>query len=221
MTTTTWAAIRSQHTQLARKALEGSAFLAATSATAITALTTGSGASLQTLPAGYSDLGVLSTDGTQFGRDVSSIDVTGWGYTDPIRSDVSKDTDTIKVLCKETNVHTLGLYTGAAESSIVALATTKETIIDKPALPPSRFYRLLVLARDDSDGGDVYIGRFFPRVRVSDFGSQSWQNSADGLQYEVTLTSFVDSTIGYSARWLVGGPGWQSLQTAMGIADAS
>lgn len=209
--------LRNKQSELIRKALDGSVFLAPVTADPIATLTTGATAELAALPTDWDDLGWLSTDGAQFSRDVAQSEVPSWGSVTPTRTDITSDTSTLQVTCQETKLLTIGLATGADLASIVADATTGETSIEKPTRPTSRHYRAMSFAVDDADGGKVYVARFLPRAKVTSYDAQSFGGGDDPITWGVTLTGEEDSTLGYSERWIFGGPGWKALLTKMGI----
>jgi hypothetical protein len=179
------------------------------------------GVNLNTLPGGWDDLGWLSTDGSQFSRDVSASDVSSWGSVTPTRSDITSDTSTLTVVAQETKLLTIGLATGADLAAITATPNTGEVSIAKPTRPSSKHYRALSVAVDLGDAGEIYIARFFPRAKVSNYAEQSFGGGDDPITWGVTLTGEEDSTLGYSERWLFGGPGWLALLTDMGIPFGS
>lgn len=223
-----YAALKNKQAELIRKALDGSVFLSAdlTGASAITALTEATGVApnqvitLSELPASYDDLGWLTSDGAQFSRDISTSDVTSWGSVSPTRTDITSDTTTMTVTAQETKLLTLGLATGADLTSITADATTGEVSIAKPSRPAARHYRVLSLAVDQGDAGEIYIARFLPRGKVTGYAEQSFGGGDDPITWGVTFTGEEDSALGYSERWIFGGPGWNAQLAAMGFTVA-
>lgn len=215
--------LKKHQSDLIRKALKGSFFVAPFSAAAIGALTTGTGAanSLTALPTGWEDLGLLSADGVGTSGDRSTSDITSWGYTTPTRSDVTADTTSLTVVAQETKLLSIGLYTGQDMSSVTPTAGTGEIAINKPARPSSRYYRGLLVSVDESAEGDIYIGRFFPKIKVTDKSDQSFGGGDDPITWGVTLTTFVDDALGYSEGWRFGGPGWAARLTKMGFPAAA
>lgn len=214
--------LKNKQSELIRKALDGSVFLAPVTADPIAALTTATAGppaviDLTPLPTDWDDLGWLSSDGAQFSREVSTSDVTSWGSVSPTRSDVTSDSSTLTVACQETKLLTIGLYTGADMSGITPTAGTGEVSIAKPSRASSRVYRVLSLAVDQGDGGEIYLGRFLPRGKVTGFAEQAHGGGDDPVMWGVTFTGEEDSTLGYSERWLFGGPGWNALLTQMGF----
>ena len=176
------------------------------------------GINLKRLPSyQWDDLGWLSTEGSQFSRDVAQSEVTSWGSVAPTRTDVTSDTSTLALTAQETKLLTIGLATGADLSATVPDVNTGEIRVSKPAKPTSRVYRALSLAVDLGDGGEIYIGRFLPRAKVTNFAEQNFGGGDDPVTWGVTLTGQEDSTLGYSERWLFGGPGWNYLLTKMGF----
>ena len=217
-----YSALQNRQTELIRKASQGSFFIAPVTALPISALTTSTGAppaqivSLAPLPADWDDLGWLTSDGVASSREVSQSTVTSWGSVTPTRTDVTADTTTLTVTAQETKLLTIGLATGADLAGIVPNATTGEVSIAKPSRPSSRAYRGLVLAVDQGDAGEIYIARFFPRAKVSGYSAQSFGGGDDPITWGVTLTAEEDSTLGYSERYLFGGPGWRAILNDMG-----
>jgi hypothetical protein len=189
-------------------------------AIAVTTTTAGVAVDLAALPSGYEDLGWTSTDGVTYGRETEVSDVNSFGSVEPTRSDVTRDTITMSVVAQETKLLTLGLYTGAETAAMFADATTGELQIAKPARPGFRYYRVLGLFVDDGDYGEVYIGRYMPRARITEFTEQQFTDGDDPISYGLTFTGFEDSTLGFSHQWLFGGPGWHALLAEMGISTA-
>ncbi len=214
--------LKNKQTELIRKALEGSVFLADVTADPIddlTVYTAGPPVSidLAPLPTDWDDLGWLSNDGAAFSRDVSTSDVTSWGSVSPTRSDVTADTSTLTVVAQETKLLTIGLATGADLAAVTPAANTGEVSIEKPARPSSKFYRVLSLAVDLGDAGEIYIGRFMPRAKVTSYAEQSFGGGDDPISWGVTLTGYQDSDLGFATAYLFGGPGWNALLTKMGF----
>lgn len=176
------------------------------------------GISLLALPAGYDDLGWLSSDGAQFSRDVSASEVTSWGSVSPTRTDITADTTTLTVSAQETKLLTIGLATGADLSGVTPNAQTGEVSIAKPGRPKSKHYRVISLAVDQGDAGEIYIARFLPRAKVTSYAEQSFSAGDDPVTWGVTFTGEEDSVLGYSERWIFGGAGWNGLLVDMGFA---
>lgn len=221
-------ALKNKQTELIRKALDGSVFVGDIAVDAIANLTSYHAAvvgppavpayiDLTPLPTGYDDLGWLTNDGAQFSRDVSASEVTSWGSVSPTRTDITSDTTTMSVTAQETKLLTIGLATGADLSGIVPATDTGEISIAKPARPKSKHYRVLSLAVDLADAGEIYIARFLPRAKVSNYAEQSLGGGDDPITWGVTFTGEEDSTLGYSERWIFGGEGWNALLADMGF----
>jgi hypothetical protein len=216
--------LKNKQNELIRKALDGSVFLADVTADPIAELTTYTAGppiviSLTALPTDWDDLGFLSNDGAAFARDVSTSEVTSWGSVTPTRSDVVTDTSTLTVTAQETKLLSIGLATGADLSAVTAAFETGEVSIEKPTRPRSKHYRALALAVDQGDAGEIYIARFLPRAKVSSYAEQAFGGGDDPITWGVTLTGETDSELGYSERWIFGGPGWLALLDDMGFTQ--
>ena len=211
-----WETLKKHQNTLIRKSLEGSTFIAPITADPIASLT-GPDSALNALPAGYNDLGWMSDDGAQFSSDIETSDVTSWCAVEPTRRDIVSDVTTLQVSLQETNKHTIGLYTGADMTAVVPDATSGEVVVEKPDRPPLRHYRVLTIGVDLADAGEIYIARFLPRASLTDKDDQAFSNGDDPLGWPVTLTGYMDPTLGYSERFYFGGPGWEALLSSMGF----
>lgn len=216
----TFAELSEKQNELIRKALDASMFVAPFSADPITDLTTGAGASLAPLPTGYVDGGLMTDEGIRFGREVESSDITSMGRVEPTRSDIESDVGTAQVDFQELNITTIGLYTGADMSAVVPDPTTGEIKIPKPARPTVRYYRMLSLAVDEIEEGEIYIGKFYPRTRVTSYAEQAWAKGDTAINWGMTFQTYVDEALGYSELPIFGGPGWRALLSKMGFASS-
>jgi hypothetical protein len=226
-------ALKNKQTELIRKALDGSVFintdltdtlgteLATWSLTQATGVDPNKVIDLAPLPAGFEDLGWLTGDGAAFSRDVSSSEVTSWGSVSPTRTDITADTTTLSVTAQETKLITIGMATGADLSAVEAALDTGEVKISKPSRPKSKHYRVLALAVDQGDAGEIYIGRFLPRAKVTGYSEQTFGGGDDPIVWGVTFTGEEDSLLGFSEQWLFGGPGWDALVDDMGFTRAA
>lgn len=223
----TYASFSDLDESLVRKALTGSLFSARSSAVAITrtnlfattaaTATAPATSSLATRPAGYNDGGITTDDGIRFARSAETEDITGWQRREPVRSDVTSDSETLQVDFEETSKTTIELYTGADLSA--ATLVNGALSIQKPALPPSTYFRLLALGVDNIDGDEFYIAVFYPRCRVTAWADQAF-GKAGALQWGMTFTTYVDSTLGYAKDTMLGGPGYTALAASMGLPAA-
>jgi hypothetical protein len=209
--------LQNRQQALIRKMIEGSVFIAPSSATAISALTD-TDKLLKALPSGYEDIGWLSDNGASLERKVDAPEVKAWGAVEPVRTDIISDVTTLKIECLETKKATIAMYSGADLSAVTADPTTGEVDIAKPARPGIQYHRVLVIGVDLTDNGELYVARFLPRARVTDYDNQVFQSSGNNpLTFGATLTAYVDSTLGYSERWLFGGSGWAAITSSMGF----
>jgi hypothetical protein len=220
MAGTTFDDVQQHNASLIMKSLEVGVFVAPSTAPAITSLTDSTDKMLAALPTGYSDLGWLSDDGSQFSSDISTSDITGAGSTAPLRSDITADTTTLQVACLETNLQSIGIYTGTDMTTVTPNATSGEVKISKPTRPVPTYYRVLAIGVDFVDGaGEYYVARFLPRMKVTDKDDQAYQSSDDSpVTWSVTLTAFEDPALGTAEEFFFGGPGWFAKLAAMGFS---
>ncbi len=214
----TYSSLSDKNSGLIRKALDGSLFVADMTADPIADLTSGASAALSALPTGYTDGGLMTDEGIRFSREIETSDINSWGKVEPTRSDITRDVTGIQVDFQETKALTISIYTGIAVSAMVPDATTGEIQIPKPAQPSAKYFRLLALAVDQTqDGDEIYIARFFPRAKVTDFSEQAWSKGDDALTWGMTFTATVDDDLGYSQIDILAGPGALALGDEMGF----
>lgn len=220
-------ALANKQRALIRKALDGSVFrapyLTAAGAptaqiAALTAYTAGPPAviDLVALPANWDDLGLLTTDGASFAQDTTTSDVQSWGSVTPTRSDIVSDTTTLTVVAQETKASTIGIYTGLDAAAATPATNTGEISLPKPTRPAGSYHRLLSLAVDLTDAGEIYIGRYLPKAKLTNRGEQAFGGGDDPISWSFTFTGEVDDAVGYSERWIFGGAGWNAILEEMG-----
>lgn len=214
----TFDSINTLKDNLVRKALNGNFIVAPISADPITVLTETSAATLKALPTGYIPGGLTTDEGLRFARATETSAVTAWQRNTPVREDKTSDVTTLQVDFEELSRITIALYTGVALSSLTPDATTGELSIPKPATPTDVYWRGLAIARDSAPGGDVYVAKFFPRCKVTNYSDQAWGKGDNAINWGMTFTSYVDPALGYSQRDIFGGPGWKALLTDAGFS---
>lgn len=211
-----FASISNLNTDLVRKALGGSLFIAEYDVDPLTASTLfATGGTLAALPTGWADGGYMTDDGIRFARSTDSEDITAWQSREPVRSDKTSDSETLQVDFEETSKTTIEMYTGADLSN--ATTTNGALSWDKPAIPQDRYFRLLAIAVDEIDGDELYIARFYPRCRATDYADQAFAKSG-ALQWGVTFTTYNDPVLKITRRDFIGGPAFAGLRTKMGFA---
>ena len=216
-------ALANKKRELIRKALTGSVFVAPLASDPVAELTEKTGVApnevidLVALPTGYDDVGWLSTEGAAFAREVAQSEVASWGSNTPTRTDITADSTSLTFLMQETKLLSIGLATGADLSAIVPDVDTGEVSIEKPETPDAKSYRTLSVAVDKSNAGDIYVARFLPAAKVTNYTEQAFGAGDDPIGWGVTVTGEKDSTLGYTERWIFGGAGWFALLADMGF----
>lgn len=200
------ATIQERKTDLIRKGLSGSVFIAPITATAITKTnlfdpTTGD---LVALPAGYVDLGWLSTDGAKLSQAIKTSEIDAWGSQTAVRTDIVSKVPTMAVTALETSVTTMELYTGQNIGTITPGANGAFSI-QPPSNPTTKFFRVLAVAVDTGSQGEFVIARFFPNASVTALDDQSLANGDDAIEWGVTFTAYPDTVLQYPEDYIVGG----------------
>lgn len=213
-----YTSIAHRQATLIRKALQGSVFIAPYSTSAITSITTGASMDIAPLPDGYTDVGMIDKkNAVTWASKVTTQEVTTWGDVYSSRTDITKIEASLKFSALETNITTLELYLGQSLSSIPLAATTKELQVPLPTRPAPIPYRVLGLFQDGVGDNAIYVARFYPRAFVTDIADQKWDDDADALSWDITMTAQMDSTIGTTCVHFFGGPGWASMLANTGF----
>ena len=210
MSVATFDSIKDHNTRLIRKALEGSVFMKrwAEDDTPITQVY--KAATGLVIPVGYFDVGVISkADAISWNRDTDTSDVESWGYGDPTRRDIIKDTSTVEFTMQESKRHVLEVYNSTDLSGVQADADGN-VIVDKPRIPRSLRWRMFSLAKDGDGADAIYFLRSLPHGQVTSIAEQKWSEDEE-LSYKVTLTGFVDDAWGTAVREVWGGPGFDAV----------
>lgn len=170
------------------------------------------------LPPAFDHLGWHSEDGLAWAREVELSDIASHGANEPTRSDTRRVTNSLEVTFQETNIHTLGLQLGVALSP--DLPASGEFTHDESPRPRARQFRMLALSVDDSDFGEIYIGKLYPSAKVTATTPGAWTDGDSAQSTGVTISAYQDPVLGTSVRHFAGGPGWKGLAEAMGFTVA-
>jgi hypothetical protein len=214
-----YSSIAHRQATLIRKALQGSVFIAPYSAAAVTSITTGASMDIAPLPTGYTDVGMIDKkNAPTWASKVTTQEVMAWGDVYAARRDITKIDGSLKFTALETNRTTLQLYLGQDLTQAPLAPTTRELIINQASRPAPIPYRVLGVTQDGVGSNAIYVGRFYPRAFVTDIGDQKWDDDAEALVWDITLTPQNDSVLGTPVVHFFGGPGWFSLLTAAGFS---
>ncbi|MFM9430061.1 hypothetical protein [Arthrobacter sp. MP_2.3] len=211
----------SDNRNLVRKIQKAMAFIAPTSVALPTTLFMAAGALIDLKAVGWLPAGIVTPDGYEFGRDISSDDVAGLGYAGPVRSDISGVARSVTFTAAETGrKHMLELEYGTDLTAVKQGLANGEIIIDEPDLPVGREYRLLVIGIDGPADNQWILGRGYGLVKLASTGSQKW-GSGDGVQHSYTLNVFTDDAIGTPVKHYIGGTGAVKQKLALGFAQGT
>lgn len=220
MTDTTFDAFLARNADRIFRTLGGGGVAIAPTSVAVPAhITAGAGAVLQTLPVGYIPLGHMDPDGLQYDRNIDSSDVEAWGISEPVRTDITKDQETVKFTLLETGIVSIGLDLGLDWTAFTSTATTGELVVKKPAVAPNPYYRLFQIGRDQKT--EVYFARIYPRAQITAREGQQFAGGDAKVSYTHTWASFYDTAEATAVKYFYGGPGWLALLDDLGFETGS
>lgn len=217
MTVQTFESVRKHNNLLIRKALEGSIFVKPYDEAdqPITQIFTTAGGLI--IPSGFEDVGLIDKKQAQkWARDTGTSDVESFGYGEPTRRDVNKDTSTVDFTMQESKALVMGIY-NMADYSQVKPDADGNIIVDKPGRPGVKKYTLLSLSKDGGGADTIYFARIMPNCQVTKVGDQTLGED-EAVVYPVTFTGYRDKRYSTAVREVWGGPGADAA--AMGFASA-
>ncbi len=210
MATTTWDALFKGRSDLVRKELYGSVLVqdytpaAAATFAALNPFDADTGL-LNTLSANWVDLGYLTEDGIEFGKDSSFADTTGWQTRDRLRSDATSDMDTATMTFLETKPQIEAIYNSLPLSTMADVGATNYSYA-KPAIPALLFRSLLFIGVDGAGDQVEYVVRLWPRCLMNGPDKYSW-NASSEASWPMAFTPYPDSIAGYASKTWRDGPG--------------
>jgi hypothetical protein len=192
-----------------RKALEGFAYMAPMTATVPDSIIAADG-SLLALPTDYWPVGIVTKDGWVFTSSMDKDEIEAWGYSNPVRIDITKAPKSVKFTSLEADKrHLLELALGVDLSSAQESASG-EVVFEEPDVPQGGEYRLFVLHRDFRNGQPYYRAKAIPRVKLADVGDEKWETEG-GRSQEYTLDVLVDEELGFPIRHYIAGAAFDAV----------
>jgi hypothetical protein len=210
MATTTWDALFKGRSDLIRKALYGSVLVqdynpgnvAAFSSWAPFDANTGL---LNTLDPAWLDLGFLTEDGIEFGKDVNFADTTGWQTRDKLRSDATSDADTATMTFLETRPQIEAIYNSLPLAGFADTGSTNYSYA-KPIVPALLFRSMLFIGVDGSGDQVEYVVRLWPRCLMTGPDKTTWAAGSEA-SWPMAFAPYPDSIAGFATKTWRDGPG--------------
>jgi len=170
---------------------------------------------------GWLPIGMVTTDGYQFGREVENEEVDALGYASAVREDITSVARSVTFTPLETGrKHLMELKYGVDLSGVEVDPDTGAFDFDEPDLPINSEYKLLILGADGPADEQWILGRGYGAVTLSEGGEESW-GSEDPVGAEITLKILPDDDTGAPVRHYFGGTGVLKHHDAMGFDLAS
>jgi|HubBroStandDraft_6_1064221.scaffolds.fasta_scaffold136457_2 hypothetical protein len=213
MTGTTFGALVVQDNANIRKALKGGVLMAPMATALPTALTSGATPALNVLT-GFNSLGFFDDTGAVISEKIAVQDVMAWGKTIPVRTDITSDITTVKVVALETNLYTLAAFFRVPTSALVPNVTTGELVVTKNISPTVNNQRVLILSQDGIAGSEFWFAQLLPMAAVTAIGNRSYNSAKQTITYDMTLTAYEDPVAGFDVQEFFAGPGWLAGATA-------
>lgn len=186
-----------------------------------TTLFTTGGALVDFKADGWLPAGLITPDGIEYGRDVTEEDTPAFGYSSPVRSDVTEVARSVTFTPMETGrKHMLELAYGTDLTAVQQTLADGEIVFDEPDMPINQEYQLLVLGVDGPADNQWILGRAYGAAKISEGGAQTW-GSSDAVTSPVTMKVLTDAVTGVPLRHFIGGTGAKAASTALGFTQAA
>lgn len=211
----TWDSIFPGNSALIRKALYGSVLVQDYSAANTFATyspfdsTTGLLSSTLLTTDGFQDLGLLDENGVSFTPQYTTADTMSWQTRQPLRTDVTADSEQAKITCVQSTPLTDCLYNGLALSSAGTLGGSGYTLT-KPKVPGIVYRSLLFLGVDGAAGNYSFVATLYPRATMIKPDKQDWLAKTE-IQIPLTFQAYPDAVSGYTIKRFRDGPGWRAM----------
>lgn len=215
----TFADIKEAKKSLIRKALNGLVAVADMSTPVLTGADLFNAAGGPLALPNYRQLGWYTAEGQSHERDSTTSDIKSHGSATPTRTDITGQTKSIGVAPQETKKTTLESYFGVSLTGVIPQANGTMTF-DEPPTPRPVDKRIVAIAKDDSEAGEIYIVKHFLSGRIRPSGGQTWANDDNAMTYPLTIVAQPDDVLGVDVRHFFGGPGWKALLVSMGFPAA-
>lgn len=170
---------------------------------------------------GWKPMGIVSTDGYTFGREVEKEEVDALGYASPIRSDTTKVPRTISFTPYQSwQRHVQELKYGLDLSAKTMDPTTGEVVFDEPEMPVDEEYKLIVLGKDGPVDIQWVMGKGYGAVQLAESAEETWGQEGP-VASELTFNVFTDEEIGTPVRHYLGGTGALKYKDVLGYIDGA
>lgn len=177
---------------------------------------TADGVTVNALPTDYRPMGMFTPDGITFNREVSMAEVPALGHLSPVREDPESASRGFTVNLLEVHRKVVQEVAEAIDLSAVTVpAANGEVSYEVPDVPNILFYRALLISFDGTLTKPVFRGRFFPRVSVTSFPSETW-NKSDATSLEIGFRAYQDPTLGYIVKPIIAGAGFKDRAVSLG-----
>lgn len=169
---------------------------------------------------GFLPIGIVSTDGWNFGREPEDEEIEGLGYASAVRTDIVKVSRTVTVtILEHGRKHIQELVLGSDLDGVTMDPITGEVVFDEPDMPINQEYRLLVIGADGPKDNQWVMGRGFGAAQLSTTGEEVWGKEG-AVQQELTFKIAPDTVTGSPTRRYLGGTGALKASEALGFAKA-
>lgn len=160
----------------------------------------------------FYDLGAGSDDGPSFENSTDVDKPTIWQSRRPVRSDVTKDEDTVSFTLRETTPLSDAFEMNLPLSTVAGLGASKYAL-QKPNETETIERQIIAIGVDGHSGSNHFFARIYPRVAVAKRGKVDWA-AKKVVEHQMTWDTFICPFANYSLSIFRDGPAWRAMSGA-------
>lgn len=158
---------------------------------------------------GFVDCGYADENGVEFTPTYSVADTNSWQTRQPLRTDVTEDTEQAKITLLQSTPVADCLYHGLPLSSAGSLGAAGYTVT-KPKVPQIVYRTVMFIGVDGTVGNYTFMAKLYPRALMVKPDKKDWIAKTE-IQIPMTFQAYPDTVSGFTVRSFVDGPGWRAL----------
>lgn len=168
---------------------------------------------------GFTDLGYLDENGVEFTPTLTMADTNGWQTRQPLRADVTVDTEQAMFTCLQSNPIVDALFEGLPLSSAGVQGATGYNVVH-PVVPQLVYRSFLFIGVDGTTSNPAFMAKLYPKAAIIKVDKQDLQAKTE-VQYKITVQAYPDSVAGYTRKLFREGPAWRALGLPSGVGTVT
>lgn len=163
----------------------------------------------------WQDLGYMDENGVEFTPTWTMAETNAWQSRQPLRSDVTVDTEQAMFTALQQTPALDCLREGMPLSAAGSEGATGYAVTH-PVVPQVAYYSFLFIAVDGTTSNPSFMAKLWPKCAMIKPDKQDWQAKTE-VQNKLTVQAYPDSVAGFTRKLYREGPAWRSLGLPSGV----